>query len=119
MPPASAGLVLCALAALLLWRDVRSLWRRAFWARAMADVTFMPGAAAPAWRIDFMATDGVPVSLHTRNLGLVAKREGPGPVEVLYDPRAPRRGVEIPARLGLRVPVGLGLAGLGLARLLG
>lgn len=115
MDGAASGLVLCLLGAVLMRRDVRALVRRATWHRAMATIRFEPG---PAWRIDFALPDGRPVSVVTRDLRLLARRESDGPVTVLYDPRAPARRVDLPGRPGLGLACGVGLAGLGLVALL-
>lgn len=115
MDGAAAGLMLCLLGALLARRDLRGLVRRVTWHRAPATIRFEPG---PAWRIDFALPDGTPVSVLTRDLRLVARREGDGPLTVLYDPRAPARGVDVPGRPGLGLACGVGLAGLGLVALL-
>ncbi len=118
MPAAASGLLLCLLGLVLLQRDIRSLWRRMRWRRAQATVLFQPTAAGPAWRFDFVLPDGSPVSVPTNNLRDVARRDGPGPVTILYDPRAPSRYVEIPGRPGLAALFGVGLVGLGFASLL-
>lgn len=78
---------------------------------------YQPTSAGPAWRFDFVLPDGAPVSVPTNSLRDVARRDGPGPVTILYDPRAPSRDVEIVGRPGLGALVGLGLVGLGLATL--
>ncbi len=114
MHGAASGLILCLLGAVLMRRDVRALVRRATWQRAAATIRFEPG---PSWRIDFALPDGRPVSVMTRDLRLVARREGDGPVTVLYDPRAPSR-VDIASRPGLGLACGVGLVGLGLVALL-
>lgn len=111
----AAGLVLLLLGAVLARRDLRGLARRLAWQRARATIRFEPG---PSWRIDFALPDGRAVSLVTRDLRLLARREGDGPVTILYDPAAPERGIDIPARPGLGFLCGIGLAGLGLAALL-
>lgn len=118
MPGAAAGLLLCLLAALLLRREARSLWRRLRWRPALAQVTYEPSAAGPAWRFDFVLPDGTPVSAVTRSLRDVAWREGAAPVSILYDPRSPGRDVEVRGRAGFGALIGLGLLGLGLAALL-
>ena len=115
MEGAASALILCVLGAVLMRRDVRALVRRFTWRRAPATIRFEPG---PAWRIDFTLPDGKPVSVVTRDLRLLARREDDGPLTVLYDPRAPARAVELPARPGLGLACGAGLAGLGLVALL-
>jgi hypothetical protein len=118
VPGAAAGLLLCLLAALLLRRDIRSLWRRLRWRSAPARVTYEPSVAGPAWRFDFTLPDGTPASAVTHSLRDVAWREGAGPVNILYDPRAPSRGIEVPGRAGFGTVIGLGLLAFGLAALL-
>jgi hypothetical protein len=118
MPATASGLLLCLLGLVLLWRDMRSLWRRMRWRRARATLLFHPTSAGPAWRFDFVLPDGSPVSVPTNSLRDVARRDGPGPVTILYDPRAPSREVEILGLPGLGALVGLGLVGLGLVTLL-
>ncbi|WP_198378764.1 DUF3592 domain-containing protein [Neoroseomonas rubea] len=115
MDGAAAGLILCLLGALLMRRDARALVRRFAWHRAAATIRFEPG---PSWRIDFALPDGRAVSFVTRDLRLLARREGDGPVTILYDPRAPDRAIDLPGRLGLGFICGMGLVGLGLAALL-
>lgn len=115
MDAAGSGLILCLLGAVLMRRDLRALVRRVTRHRAPATIRFEPG---PAWRIDFALPDGKPVSVVTRDLRLVARREDEGPVTVPYDPRAPARAVELPGRPGLGLACGAGLAGLGLVALL-
>lgn len=118
MPAAASGLLLCLLGLVLLRRDLRGLWRQMRWRRARATVLFQPTAAGPAWRFDFVLPDGSPVSVPKNSLRDAARRDGPGLVTILYDPRAPSREVEIPGRPGLAALVGLGLVGLGFAALL-
>jgi hypothetical protein len=113
---AAAGLILLLLGALLMRRDLRGLLRRATWHRAAATIRFEPG---PIWRIDFALPDGRAVSVVTRDLRLLARREGDGPVTILYDPGAPDRAVDLPGRPGLGFVCGIGLAAAGLAALLG
>lgn len=115
MDAAASGLILCLLGAVLMRRDLRGLIRRRRWQRAPATIRFEPG---PAWRFDFTLPDGQPVSVVTRDLRLLARREGEGPVAILYDPRAPTRGVDLPGRPGLGLACGVGLAGLGVVALL-
>jgi hypothetical protein len=115
----TSGLLLCLLALMMAWRDLRGVWRRMRWRRARATVLYQPTSAGPAWRFDFVLPDGTPVSVPTNNLLGVARRDGPGPVTILYDPRAPGREVEIPGGSALRLLFGLGLGALGLAQLLG
>lgn len=117
MDTASAGLLLWVLATVLLWRDLRGLFRRLRWRRAMARITFLPTEAGPAWRIDFALPDGTPVSLVTTDLRMIARREKQGPVSLLYDPAAPKR-IEVPGQPGLGTVVGLALAAFGAAQLL-
>jgi hypothetical protein len=114
---ASAGLLLWALATVLLWRDLRGLYRRLRWRRAVARIAFLPTEAGPSWRIDFTLPDGTPISLVTTDLRLVARRETQGPVALLYDPAAPGR-IEVPGQPGLGSVVGLALAVFGAAQLL-
>ncbi|BDG70995.1 hypothetical protein [Roseomonas fluvialis] len=114
MDGAAAGLVLCLFGAVLARRDLRGIVRRLTWRRAMATIRFEPG---PSWRIDYMLADGVPVSVVTRDLRLLARREGDGPVTLLVDPRAPGR-VDLPGRPGLGLACGAWLVGLGLVALL-
>lgn len=114
MDGAGAGLALCLLGAILARRDLRGLLRRMAWRRTVATIRLAPG---PAWRIDFTLADGTPFTVATRDLRLVARREGDGPVTLLHDPRAPAR-VEVPARPGLGLAVGAGLFVLGLVTLL-
>ncbi|WP_198370999.1 DUF3592 domain-containing protein [Roseomonas rosulenta] len=115
MDAAASGLILCLLGAVLMRRDLRGLIRRRTWQRAAATIRFEPG---PTWRIDFLLPDGQPVSVVTRDLRLLARREGAGPVTILYDPRAPERGVDLPRRPGLGLACGMGLAGVGVAAFL-
>ena len=115
METAVSGLLLCVLAAVLLRRDLRGLVRR--WRRAVAQLRFVPTDAGPSWSIDFTLPDGEPVHVVTTDLRMIARREQPGPVSLLYDPAAPRR-VELPGRPGLSTLVGLGLAVFGVAQLL-
>ena len=115
MDAAASGLILCLLGAVLLRRDLRSLLRRATWRPAQASVAFEPG---PSWRIGFSLPDGRRVEVVTTDLRLVARREDAAPLTVLYDPKAPGRGVELPARPGLAFAVGLGLLVLGGLQLL-
>ncbi len=114
MNGAGAALILCSLGAVLMRRDLRGLLRRATWRRTVATIQAEPG---PSWRIAFTLPDGAPFSVVTRDLRLVARREGDGPVMVLHDPRAPAR-VDLPARPGLGLAVGVGLVLLGLVALL-
>lgn len=115
MDAAASGLILCLLGAVLMRRDVRGLVRRFTWRRAPATIRFAPG---PSWRIDFTLPDGRGVSAATRDLRLLARRDGDGPVIILYDPKAPSRRVDLPGRPGLGLACGVGLAGLGVAALL-
>lgn len=104
---------------MLLRHDLRGLWRRLRWRRARATVLYQSTSAGPAWRFDFVLPDGSPVSVPTNDLRGLARRDGPGPVTILYDPHAPGREVEIPGGSALRLAVGLGLAALGLSQILG
>ena len=117
MDAATSGLLLWALALVLLRRDLRGLIRRRRWRRAMARIVFRPSEAGPSWRIDFTLPDGVPVSVATTDLRMIARHERQGPVSLLYDPAVPSR-VEIPGRPGLDTIVGMALAALGVAQLL-
>lgn len=104
-------------AAVLLRRDLRGLYRWLRWRRAVARIVFLPTGTGPSWRIDFTLPDGAPVSLVTTDLRMIARRETPGPVSLLYDPAAPGR-VELPGQPGLGTAVGLALAVLGAAQML-
>jgi hypothetical protein len=115
----ASGLLLCLLASAMLWPELRGLWRRLRWRRARATVVYQPTTAGPAWRFDFVLPDGSPVSVPTNSLRALARHDGPGPVTILYDPRAPGRQVEIPGGSAVRLLFGLGLAGLGVVQLLG
>ena len=115
MDAPAAGLILLLLGGLLMRRDLRGLVRRLAWRRAVATIRFEAG---PRWRVDFTLPDGRAASVVTRDLRLVARREGDGPVTILYDPRAPERAIDLPGRPGLGFVCGLGLAGFGLAALL-
>ena len=117
MEAAASGLLLCVLAAVLLRRDLRGLVRRRRWRRAVAQLRFVPTATGPSWSIDFALPDGEPVHVVTTDLRMIARRDQPGPVSLLYDPAASRR-VELPSRPGLGTLVGLGLAVFGAAQLL-
>ena len=118
MDPAVSGLLLWALAVVLLRRDLRGLLRRWRWRSALATLRFVEGGAGPSWAIDFALPDGRPVHVVTTDLRMIARREGQGPVRLLYDPAAPTR-VDLPGRPGLGAVVGLALAVFGAARLLG
>ncbi|GGJ32829.1 hypothetical protein [Neoroseomonas lacus] len=117
MDAATSGLLLWVLAAVLLRRDLRGVYRRLRWRRAVARITFLPTETGPSWRIDFTLPDGAPVSVVTRDLRMIARREQPGPVRLLYDPAAPSR-MEMPGRPGLGSVVGVALAVLGIAQVL-
>lgn len=117
MDAATSGLLLWVLAAVLLRRDLRGLFRRLRWRRAIARITFLPTDDGPSWRVDFTLPDGAPVSVVTRDLRIIARRERPGPVSLLYDPATPNR-LEMPGQPGLGTVVGAALAGLGVAQLL-
>ncbi|MEO3471940.1 hypothetical protein AAFN86_08750 [Roseomonas sp. CAU 1739] len=112
-----SGLIVCFLGAVLLRRDLRGLFRRWLWRRAVARVVFQPTAIGPSWRFDFALPDGTPASVVTTDMRLVARREGDGPIALLYDPAAPGR-VDLPARPGIGLIVGLALAGLGVVQVL-
>lgn len=118
MDATASGLILCLLGAILARRDIRSALRRLTWARAEATLRYSPAEAGPSWVIAFHLPDGRAVRFVTRDLRMVARREADAPVRVLYDPRAPDRAVEIPARPGLGLVVGAGLVLLGLAQVL-
>jgi hypothetical protein len=111
----AAGLILLLLGALLMRRDLRGLVRRLAWRRAVATIRFEEG---PRWRVDFTLPDGRAARVVTRDLRLLARREGEGPVTILYDPRAPERAIDLPGRPGLGFLCGLGLAAFGLVALL-
>lgn len=117
MNAATSGLLLWVFAAVLLRRDLRGLFRRWRWHRAVGRITFVPSEAGPSWRIDFTLPDGSPVSVVTTDLRVIARREETGPVGLLFDPLAPNR-IEIPGQPGLGMVVGLALAALGVAQLL-
>ncbi len=117
MDAAVSAVLLCALGAVLMRRDLRGLIRRRSWRSAEARITFLPEAAGPSWRLDFTLPDGAPVGVVTRDLRLVARRAEDGRVCLLYDPAAPDR-VALPGRPGIGLVVGLALAGLGVAQLL-
>lgn len=117
MDAAVSALLLCALGVVLMRRDLRGLVRRRTWHSAEAQVSFLPDAAGPSWRIDFTLPDGAPVSVRTRDLRLVARRAEDGRTRLLYDPAAPSR-VDWPGRPGIALVVGLALTGLGVAQLL-
>lgn len=117
MDAATSGLLLWGLAAVLLRRDLRGLFRRWRWHRAMARITFVPTDAGPSWWIDFTPPNGAPVRVVTTDLRVIARREEQGPVSLLFDPVAPSR-IEIPGRPGLGTVVGVALAALGAAQLL-
>lgn len=112
-----AALLLCALGLVLLRRDLDGLVRRLRWRRARGTIVFLPTPSGPSWRIDFTLPQGTPVQVVTTDLRLIARREGAGAVTLLYDPAEPTR-IDLPARPGLPVAVGLGLLCLGVAQLL-
>lgn len=118
MGAGASGLLLCALALVLLRRDLRRMWRRRRWRSAVAVPRFDPDGAGPAWQFDFVLPDGTPVRATSRDLRLLARREAGEPVTLLYDPAAPARRIDLPARPGLPAAVGVALLGLGVVQLL-
>ena len=118
MGAGASGLLLCLLGLVLLRRDLRRIWRQRRWRRARAVPRFEQGSTGPVWHFDFTLPDGRPVRATSGDLRLLARREDGAAMTVLYDPEAPARGIDVPARPGLPAAVGLGLLALGIAQVL-
>ena len=118
MGAGTSGLLLCLLGLVLLRREIRRLWRQRRWRRAEAVPRFEQGSAGPVWHFDFTLPDGRPVRATSGDLRLLARREDGAAMTVLYDPEAPERAIDVPARPGLPAAIGVALLGLGIAQVL-